>query len=81
MSDDQFTKLFKYMQGIHTEMQEGFKRVDKRFDHVYSVLDSILKQLESHDQELLIADYQRERHEGWIKQLAENTQTQLTPEP
>ena len=44
MSEDQFTKLFKYMQRefakIHEEMDGKFDLVDGRFDRIMEMLDA-----------------------------------------
>lgn len=80
MSEDEFTTLYIYMQKEFTKIHE---KLDKKAgkDRVYSALDYIIKQLDTHDQERLFANHQMERHKSWIKQLAANTKTKLVPEP
>ena len=77
MSDDQFTKLFKYMQQIERDMHDGFARVDQNFDRVYGLLDTHIKQMETLGQEQLVIGHQLTRHEKWIDQLARKTDSQL----
>ena len=78
MSQDEFTKLFKYIEEFRTEVNRKLdQKADK--DRVYSALDYIIKQLEMHDQERLFMNHQIDRHEAWIKQLAASTKTKLIP--
>lgn len=80
MNEDQFLKLFKYIEAFRAEVNAKLdQKADK--DRVYSALDYIIKQLEIHDQERLFTNHQLDRHEAWIKQLAANTNTKLAPEP
>ena len=67
MSDDQFTKLFKYM-------NERFGKTDARLDElqasigrVYDLVDQDLKEREINEQERLVMAHQLDRHESWIK--------------
>jgi hypothetical protein len=50
MSDDQFTKLFKYMQREFTRVHKQFDNVDKRFDTLTGVVDAFAKQTEIYHQ-------------------------------
>lgn len=82
MSDDQFTKLFVYMQKefvkIHKKLDQ---KADKaRVDAIYTMIDVCLKRLETNEHEQIFASHQVNRHEDWIKQLASNTKTRLVPE-
>ena len=80
MSEEQFLKLFKYIEAFRAEVNAKLdQKADK--DRVYSALDYIIKQLEIHDQERLFTNRQLDRHETWIKQLAVKTNTKLAPEP
>lgn len=83
MNDDQFTRLFKYMQrefgAVRAELEAFRAETGHRFDHVYVVLDTILKRQENYEQERLATYRQLDRHEGWIKQLA--SKSKLVPEP
>lgn len=72
MSDDQFTKLFKYMQQefrkLHVEMAS--KADAAQVDRVYNAVDGIAKRLDTDEAEHSALSSQVSRHEGWIKQLA-----------
>jgi len=39
MSEDQFTKLFKYMQEFRHEVDDRFTQHDKRFDDLTNLID------------------------------------------
>ena len=72
MSEDQFTKLFKYMQG-------EFKLVNQKLDQkssasdmqlVLNLLDSIVKRQEISDDERLVMGHQLDRLDRWTHELA-----------
>lgn len=78
MSDDQFTKLFKYVQTMD-------KRIDARFDEVNSNIDSYAgaiasyaKQTETYMQEILALGRKVDRLEEWILKVAEATGVKLS---
>ena len=47
MSDDQFTKLFKYMQTIRSEFDSKHDSLKAAVDRVYDLIDADLKRLEN----------------------------------
>lgn len=72
MSDDQFTKLFKYM-------QESFERLEAKLDEkasqkdmerVLNFLDEIAKRQEITEDERLVIGHQLERLDRWTHELA-----------
>jgi hypothetical protein len=72
MSEDQFTKLFKYM-------QDQFKQVNQKLDDkasasdmqmVLNLLDSIVKRQEISDDERLVMGHQLDRLDRWTHELA-----------
>ena len=72
MSEDEFTKLFKYM-------SERFDKVDKSLEEkasaadmqrVLSFLDSLAKRVEISDDERLVMGHQLERLNKWTHELA-----------
>ncbi len=69
MSDDQFTKLFKYMQERFDVLEA---KVDSKADgeRTYSLLDGIAKRLDIEEDERAAMKSQLNRHDGWIQQLA-----------
>lgn len=79
MSRDEFTKLFNYM-------TEHFSSIDKQFANmatkddingIYDKLDDIAARLDDDTTERAALTAQVERHETWIDQLAQKTQTDL----
>ena len=70
MSEDQFLKLFKYIEKRFDVVDKKFENNDARFDQVMSALDSILKQNETSEQERLISNHQLDCHEQWIEKTA-----------
>jgi hypothetical protein len=80
MSEDQFTKLYTYMQREFGELREQLdtKASAEQVDTLYSLTDGIAKRLDDDATEQTITN---SRHEDWIKQLADNTGTKLVPEP
>ena len=83
MSDDQFTKLYKYMQtslaDMRQDMDARFAKVDQNFDRIFGLFDAHIKRMEIIEQEHLALDCQCLQHQRWIKQLAEGTGTKLKP--
>jgi len=54
------------------------KKADRKdVDHIYSVLDSLLKKDEAYQQERLAILRQLERHERWHHQTAKHIDIQL----
>lgn len=79
MSDDQFTKLFKYIQGFRKEMQAELatKADKKQVEAIHKLLDDHLKHREIEEHERAAMNSQLDRHDKWINQLAKNTGTRL----
>jgi hypothetical protein len=80
MSDDQFMKLFKYMQENFAQVRAEIDKVKASVNQVYNLVDADLKLRETDEQERLIMSYQLSRHEQWFDQLAKKTKTRLSPE-
>lgn len=81
MSDDQFTKLFKYMHTEFSHLREEMGTTNRKIDVVYELLDADIKKRETDEQERIIINHQLDRYVGWFKQLAKRTNTRLVPEP
>jgi hypothetical protein len=80
MSEDEFTRLFKYM-------SERFDKVDKALEdkaskadlqRVYDLLDTVLKNQEINDDERLVMGHQLERLDRWTHELAKKIGYKLT---
>ena len=72
MSEDQFTKLFKYMQEFRHEVDEQFVMVDKRFDLLTNIIDGYANKIDTYAQEMAAMDHKINRLEKYIQILADN---------
>lgn len=61
MSQDEFTKLFKYMQGEFDKINGRFDGVDKRFDGVQTQIDGLTKLITDYNQEMLMIAHKVDR--------------------
>ena len=77
MSEDEFTKLFKYMEEFRKEVTGEFKVVDEKFDAVHSKLDGLAKLITDYHQEMLMLAHKVDRLEQWIMKVAEATGVKL----
>ncbi len=78
MSDDQFTKLFKYMEKRFDGIEKRFDEQDKKIDAIYAILDAHLKKIEVLLEENSVRDHQYQRIERWVHEIAEKTGVKLT---
>lgn len=72
MSEDQFTKLFKYMQDFRKDVDDKFNTVDKRFDNLTNIIDGYAGKIDSYAQEMAAMDHKINRLEKYIQILADN---------
>jgi hypothetical protein len=77
MSDDQFTKLFKYMQREFKLVRRDIADVKDSINIYASAVDAFAKRTEIYHQEMLVLNHQVERHDGWIHHVANTTDTKL----
>ncbi|MEI6237614.1 MAG: hypothetical protein WCP03_03380 [Candidatus Saccharibacteria bacterium] len=70
MSQDEYTKLFVYMQNEFKNIGKRFDRVDKRFDVAQSQMDGLIKLITDYNQEMLMLSHKVDRLEKWINQIA-----------
>jgi hypothetical protein len=75
MSDDQFTKLFKYMQ---TEFNEVNRKLDEKasqasLDRLTNTIDGFVKRLDDNEIEMAARDSQFERLLEWARKVSEKT--------
>jgi tetrahydromethanopterin S-methyltransferase subunit G len=82
MSDDQFTQLFKQITNIDARLDNMATNMATKDDinEIYNRLDDIAARLNDDDTERVALNSQVDRHEGWIKQLADKTNTDLAVE-
>ena len=81
MSEDQFTRLFKYM-------TDRFDRIEKELDkkantvdlqRVQDTLDSIAKRQEINDDERLVMAHQLTRVNNWIEKASKKVNLKFVP--
>lgn len=70
MNDDQFKKLFRYMQDMRQDMDEAMQGMDKKLDGIRNVLDSHTGMLDTDEIERLALSAQVDRHDDWIHKAA-----------
>ena len=73
MSEDQFTKLFKYMQEFRQDVDGKFSIVDKRFDLLTDIIDGYANKIDTYAQEMAAMDHKISRLEKYIQVLADNS--------
>jgi len=80
MSNDEFTKLFQYVQRIESKLDQQVDTTANK-DDVRKILgrfDSIEKQLEISEDERLVMGHQLDRINGWVQELADKIGYKLT---
>lgn len=82
MSEDQFDKLFRYMQQqfgeLRSEMGERFNEVNRKIDGLYENFDTVIKHQETEATERAAIISQLDQHDSWIHQLADNSHFELS---
>ena len=80
MSEDEFTKLFKYMQtefkSIHEQLDQTASKAD--IQKALGLLDALAKWQEINDDELLVRGHQLDRLDKWTHELADKIGHTLT---
>ncbi len=81
MSEDQFTKLFVYMERRFNELEAKIDtKADKTVvDQILVTLVDTLKRLEDNDQERLIILHRLDRHEEWFDQVSGRLKLNFVP--
>ncbi len=71
MNDDEFTKLFKYIQDMRQEMNERLDATasQESVDQIHTVLDGIIDRLDTDETERTAHASQLTRHEHSIDSL------------
>lgn len=79
MSQDEFTKLFKYVQEIDTRTRRMEENMVTKEDHnrLVNAVDAYAKQAEDYMQEMLALSHKVDRLERWINQIAAKTGVKL----
>lgn len=77
MSEDQFTKLFKYMQTEFKAVRSEIAEVKHLTLETQSTLDSFARQLLDQNQEHLMLAHKVDRMEQWLQKIATKTGVKL----
>jgi len=78
MSEDQFTKLFKYMEKGFENVDKRFEAVDKRFDTLTILIDGYAGKIDTYAQEMAFMDHKINRLEKYIQVLADKAGVDLS---
>jgi hypothetical protein len=78
MSQDEFTKLFKYMTERFDKIDEKFEKQTSRFDRLDNMIDELLKKQEINEEERLVIGHQLDRLDKWTHELANKIGYKLT---
>lgn len=79
MSEDEFTKLFKYMHAEFKRINDRLERTATKveLDRLTNAIDAYAKQTETYMQEMLALGHKVDRLEQWILKVAEATGVKL----
>lgn len=80
MSQDEFTKLFQYMQKMQSKLENVAENMATKKDiqKIIDKFDSIEKQLEISEDERLVMGHQLERLDRWTHELAKKIGYELS---
>ena len=77
MSDDQFAKLFRYMEDFRSEVNKQFEQNRKEHAEMLEAIADLGGQLRDYHQELVMLGRKVDRLERWINQIAQETGVKL----
>ncbi len=78
MSQDEFTKLFKHMEKMRSEMNSRFDIQDKKIDELTGAIAELGGQLRDYHQEMIMLARKVDRMERWIHEIAKQTGVKLS---
>jgi hypothetical protein len=75
MSDDQFTKLFKYIEEFRADVTQKLdqKASQESIERLIDTLDGFVKRLDDNETEQSARDYQFERLLLWAREVSKKT--------
>lgn len=80
MSDEQFTKLFKYVEDFRTEVSERFDEVIRETADTRGSIAELSAQVRDYHREMMALSHQFDRMREAIKQIAQETGIKLKVE-
>lgn len=78
MSDDQFTKLFKYMEQRFDGVDKRFDKVDKEILDLKLAVAELAGLIKDYHQEMVMLAHKVDRLERWIHEIADKTGVKLS---
>lgn len=75
MTDDQFTKLFKYIEEFRAEVNERFEKTasQESLDRLTNTIDAFMKRLDAQEAELAAHKSQMDKLIAWAHKVSEKT--------
>lgn len=79
MSNDEFTKLFKYVEKRFDAMEKRFDKTasKKQVDVLMGAVEGLAGQLKDYHEELVMLAHKVDRLERWVTQIATKTGIKL----
>lgn len=78
MSQDEFTKLFKYMESFRHDVNERFDQQDEKIGELVGAIGELGGQLRDYHQEMIMLARKVDRMERWIHEIAKQTGVKLS---
>jgi uncharacterized coiled-coil DUF342 family protein len=78
MSEDQFTKLFKYIEAFRGDFNKHVEESKQEHADIRGAITDLAGQIKDYHQELLMLSHKVDRLEQWIHEIAEKTGIKLT---
>ncbi|MES2971493.1 MAG: hypothetical protein V4702_04175 [Patescibacteria group bacterium] len=75
MSEDEFTKLFKYVEAFRSEMNQKFEQTASRssMDKLTNTIDGFIGRIDKYETELAARDAQFQRLLVWARKVSKKT--------
>jgi uncharacterized coiled-coil DUF342 family protein len=80
MSDDQFTKLFKYIEQRFNDSNERFDRIDSKIADLSGAIGELSTQMRDYHNEMTVTSHQMDKLREVILQIAKETGVKLSVE-
>jgi len=77
MSEDQFTKLFKYVEKRFDSVDKQFEQNRKEHSEMMASIADLSGQIRDYHQELIMMGRKVDRLERWLLQIAQETGVKL----
>ena len=80
MSEDQFTKLFKYVQAFRADADKRFDEVHNELTDIRGAIAELSAQVRDYHHEMVVLSHQVDKMRDAIKQIARETGVKLSVE-